>query len=920
MKKCILLVMLFVASFCGYANVTYNTIAPTVTTICPNSTSNIIGHFTLSYTVGGPNTLSQITFTSTGTYVASDIVNFKLWRSTGPTFASASVVSTLTTGLGTGLHAFTGLAYTLPAASYYWITADVATYAVFNHTICDAGFGTANIFVTGASISGTTIADVNLTIGGGTMTVTATPTPMCGTGVLTLNVVTSGTAPSWSGPSFTGTGATLGLPFSAGAAGVYTVSATGTGGCTFTDTTVHILYAAAAPPIYGDSLICAGVPTTYTDASGGTQWSADPTFGSIDTFGTFIGANIGGINTITYTVPGSGCQAFKTVTVAPFPTPIIGSTIVCTGFKDSLYDVTSHDSGTWSSSNVTIAAISANGVITPHSPGTTTIGYFAVPVYGMSVGCGPTQTVVTVGQTPTLFTPSNHLCVTTSIILTDTLTGGVWSSNNNAIATINSTTGLIHGVSTGLDTISYTMANGCYRAEQFFVTAGPSPISGPPSTCVSFSPMLVDLMPYGTWMSSNTAVATIAASDSVTGTGHAIIPGTTTISYASCGDTVTKLLSVYAQPSPILGTNGVCKGDSIILHDTTVGGIWVSLDTTVAKAAAAFGIITGIRQGSDSIMYILPNGCRTYIAFAVDTLPDTISGINQMCQFASVNLTNVTPSGTWSSLDTTIATVNSSGKVTGLFPGVDSIFYSINIGCKTKFAVTVNPLPTPIAGATILCANGVTDTLRNGYSGGYWISSNTACATIDSFSGVLTTVGKLKDTTFITYVLPTGCQRSILIRELPTPVPHIVWNFLTQEDSCENYFVHYQWYDSSTIGLIPGATTNYLAILYPENYYVRVVDTNGCVGNSALSNPWLSVANTAPTQGINIFPNPTSGKVYISSPLPVGATVLNSVGAIVLHQDKAIQIDLSTLPDGLYHIELFDDKNRKVFTQQVVKE
>jgi hypothetical protein len=58
---------------------------------------------------------------------------------------------------------------------------------------------------------------------------------------------------------------------------------------------------------------------------------------------------------------------------------------------------------------------------------------------------------------------TSFVSVGSTITLSNTTTGGVWTSSNPSIATIGST-GIVTGVSTGSDTISYTVTNACGTA------------------------------------------------------------------------------------------------------------------------------------------------------------------------------------------------------------------------------------------------------------------------------------------------------------------------------------------------------------------------------------------------------------------------------------------------------------------------
>src|ERR1035437_7999102 len=115
------------------------------------------------------------------------------------------------------------------------------------------------------------------------------------------------------------------------------------------------------------------------------------------------------------------------------------------------------------------------------------------------------------------------------------------------------------------------------------------------------------------------------------------------------------------------------------------------------------------------------------------TLP--ITGTPTVCAGTTTTLSDATTGGTWASGTTTIATVGSTGIVTGVAGGTVTISYT-NAGCTVTAIVTVNPLPN--AGAitsagidTVVCV-GRTITLTETASGGVWTSTNVLLATVGS--------------------------------------------------------------------------------------------------------------------------------------------------------------------------------------------
>jgi uncharacterized protein YjdB len=111
-----------------------------------------------------------------------------------------------------------------------------------------------------------------------------------------------------------------------------------------------------------------------------------------------------------------------------------------------------------------------------------------------------------------------------------------------------------------------------------------------------------------------------------------------------------------------------------------------------------------------------------------------------------------------------MATINTSGVVTGVNAGTSTISYTLAGGCRRTAVVTVIALPT-IAGAPVMCA-GNTVALAGSPTGGTWNSANPSTATV-SGTGVVT--GVATGTTGIVYTATTGCSRTIVATVTNTP-------------------------------------------------------------------------------------------------------------------------------------------------------
>ncbi len=189
--------------------------------------------------------------------------------------------------------------------------------------------------------------------------------------------------------------------------------------------------------------------------------------------------------------------------------------------------------------------------------------------------------------------------------------------------------------------------------------------------------------------------------------------------------------------SPIVGVTTLCQGSTTTLSDSTAGGTWSSGNTAVATVAG--GVVSGAGLGTASISYSYNSGaCVTTTTVNVVPPVGTISGISHVCAGSATTLTDATTGGTWSSSNTTKATVGSTGIVTGVAAGTATITYSTGGTCFATLLVTVNSIPTAISGPLSVCT-GVTTTLSDGAGGGTWSSSNTAIASIgSSTSGIVT--------------------------------------------------------------------------------------------------------------------------------------------------------------------------------------
>ena len=530
-----------------------------------------------------------------------------------------------------------------------------------------------------------------------TITVNALPSAITGTGTvcagLTTNLTDATGGGSWSSSNTTIASVVSGVVTGV-AASTAIISYTSATGCSVT----AIVTVNVSPTGIGGTLeACETATSLLNDATGGGAWSSsNTTIASIGTDGTVTAGSTAGSATISYTI--SGCAAIATFIVDAPPGAIDGVTGVCTGFTTTLADLVGGLSGTWSSSNTSVADVESSGLVIPVGAGTTTISY--------ANGCGtPATVVVTVNQTPGAIIGASAVCNSSSTTFTDVNSGGIWSSNNTAIASVNFTSGSVTGVSQGTTTITYNLENGCTVATATIsVDAVPATITGTPIVCVGSSTTLANTSWAGSWSSSSTTIATVGAG---TGVVIGVAQGVVTITYNNgCGSAATTTVSVNASPSSISGNSPICTS-VLYLTNSSTGGTWSSSNASIANVNPTTGVVTGVAGGTAIISYI--NGCGSTATTTVTVnLPLAINGVLTCDVSGNSTLTDVTTGGTWSSSSNTIATIGSStGLVTGVSNGVVVISYTTACGVSTaNFSVLPPSSCTPTCNhPTTICGS-----------------------------------------------------------------------------------------------------------------------------------------------------------------------------------------------------------------------
>jgi hypothetical protein len=283
-------------------------------------------------------------------------------------------------------------------------------------------------------------------------TITANgPTTFCAGGSVTLSAPAAASY-LWSSGETTQT-------IVASVDGPYTVTVTNGNGCiaTSANTNITVLALPVVQAIAGANNVCIGSAVVLSNATIGGVWStSNAAVATVAANGTVTGVTAG-LVTLTYTVTNAnGCSdavSFNmTVNANPSLTAIAGTTAVCVGSTTTLANA--QVGGTWSSSDVAVATIAANGVVNGLTVGSATITY----TYTNASGCTSNVTTALVVNAlpvasvalsgPTTFCAGGSVTLTAPAGMTY-----AWSTGESTQAITISTSGNY--------TVTITNANGC---------------------------------------------------------------------------------------------------------------------------------------------------------------------------------------------------------------------------------------------------------------------------------------------------------------------------------------------------------------------------------------------------------------------------------------------------------------------------
>ena len=393
-----------------------------------------------------------------------------------------------------------------------------------------------------------------------------------------------------------------------------------------------------------------------------------------------------------------------------------------------------------------------------------------------------------------------------------------------------------------------------------------------------------------------------------------LIPGTYTVTVSSIGSACTTVTPFVVGNSPA-NTSGtassspnICIGSAIatVTHTTTGAtgiGAPTGLPTGVSASWSSNTItLSGTPSGTGVFNYSIPltGGCGSVNATGTITVNTnasitSVTGASTLCINATSNFTANGVvlgggTGTWSSSNTSAATVDASGVVTALTAGTTIIKYTITGGCTgTKSAqqtvnVNSNARVTSISGTvSSMCISATTTYTANSIilSGGtgLWSSSNTSVATVDS-SGIVT--GVTAGSADITYTITGGCGGTVSAQKTITINPNASIGSISGSNSiCIAEDVYY----TANSAVTSGGTVAWSS----SNSSVATVTGGGVVRGIAVGTATISYTITggcggtvSKSQVVTVNPNASIGSVTGTSPVCIGSTATYTANSVAL--------------------------------------
>ncbi len=539
------------------------------------------------------------------------------------------------------------------------------------------------------------------------------------------------------------------------------------------------------------------------------------------------------------------CWTWSTWTWAPATglatTTGVNNTISITGLPPTItYTITGTDASMCNTRTMYLTITTCNGAVI-NSPCLGDPLTFNAP--GDSTGAtytwyGPAPSTTVVGTTQSF-----------------TISPSVWAD-----------TGTYHVVKTVLGVSDTSVAVAIIHPDPIITASSNSPLcAGAANTLTLTATPAAGSAPVTAYSWTGPASFTSAIQDPVIPGFVTADAGTYTViatSVYGCKDTATTLVQLLPPPGPptVVGHGPYCQGDApLAITVTPSPGATVYWYPTAAGGAGSTTtpVVSTTVPGSFTYYYGQSIGaCESPIdsvTIVVNPTPSAILGLSAVCQFLTISLTDATTGGAWTSSSPSIATVNTTGLVTGVLAGTatigtTTITYKLPTGCFVTHNVTVNQKPAkPVVTPPTYCQFGTAAPLTaTPATGLLWYGPGITPGTPVGPTPATGTAGVTNY--YATETNSAGCVSDSAIDAVtitPLPAPPITRDTLYCQNSVTvplNYQVdsaagsNLNWYNAASGGVLLGAAPlpSSAVVTYPAGTTWYVTQTvNGCEGHSS---------------------------------------------------------------------------------------
>lgn len=547
---------------------------------------------------------------------------------------------------------------------------------------------------------------------------------------------------------------------------------------------------------------------------------------------------------------------------------------------------------------------------------------------------------VNISSQPQSLTVCEGQTATFNASVTGTVTSYQWYKNGNPISGATTNSLVINNVQTsdqGNYTLEITTTCGS-------VTTNPATLTVNPNTAITQQPQFsgnlcignsftlsvtaVGASSYQWYLNGNSISGATAATYTVTN-AQTSNSGNYTVEVinAGCGSNVTSnIINVTLETQPVITSNLVggnyCEGEPMTLQiqvsNTATSYHWWQNGNNIAITSTPVYNVPSVTSSDQ--------GAYTVVAY-------------NSCGGTNAQIVNVTVNPTYAqSIQQTLcygdsftfgsSTYNQSGTYT-------QNYQTIN-GCDSIYTIQINVLPEIITNQSATICDGQqyqlgSQTLTT--SGTYTevLTANNGCdstvvlqltvitsstvfnQTASICQGDVYTFGSLSLTNAGTYnqtfISVGGCDSVVQLNLTVNPLPNVSVTINGNQLEATNGFVSYLWYFN---GLpISGATSNTYIPTQAGNYYVEVIDSNGCENLSAIVNynPSTGIKEDL-VSNIEIYPNPSREYVWIKTPIPTQVIITELSGRKIMEFkiENEFKLDLSELSNGIYLVQYLNNK------------